>query len=81
MNQGIPTAPIAQYTKKPNTKTNSDIIKPNNIIPTPYDENIKTQENKYRNSLDKDVPKMGTTLFLGNVTSLSKHAMDYLFIK
>ena len=42
---------------------------------------MKTQENKYRNSLDKDVPKMGTTLFLGNVTSLSKHAMDYLFIK
>ena len=40
--------------------------------------NIKEQIN-YRKSIETDNPKMGTSVFMSNVTALSAHAMEYLF--
>ena len=56
----------------------------NNIIPssdTPvkYNPNSNKDTDEYRKSIESVSPKIGTTFFMANVTSLSPHALEYLF--
>ena len=56
-------------------------ITPSTLTQIAYNPNTNIDTQKYRKSIESVSPKIGTTFFVANVTSLSSHTLEYLFTK
>jgi len=70
------TAPIAV-----NTTNIVNTILPSSNKPVTFNPNSNKDTERFRKSIESASPKTGTTFFMANVTSLSPHALEYLFTK